>query len=683
MIVEKQSRTIERGNVSDGIRASVTLNAKAFEVLSSTIYSDKISAVIREICSNAYDAHVEAGKGDVPFTVHLPNGFEPFFSVKDDGVGLSDEDVHHLYMTYFGTTKDGSNNFVGHFGLGAKVPFAYTDTFTVVSRFGGMKRTYSIHLDEEGVPTTTRMGEMPTDEPNGLEVSLPVKETDFGTFASRARDVLKWFDPIPKVIGNSAVYIEAPIKILTGDGWFLRKGTDWSAVALQGPVAYPIDWNSLSYSSLTTAQKAVLEIGPAIEFPMGTLRMTASRESLNYDPVTIENVKKRIAEIAEELPQTYQAELDQCQSRWDAYIWYDTTVQPFDYLKKLLKGRLIWRGEAINNNVLTVKVDWNDPISLTYLVPGVFNHYSRRERLTFHHSVSIPIIPKKTKIIWNPTKFGAGKMLSIFKIRMNQGLCDNCLFINTPDPVLRDKVLDDLGNHDFEDVSTWEVPETVAQARRRRIGDLIPMWCYEYRSFVKCDVPSDHGGIYVNMSGRDVSDPTSFHSLCSAAREAGLLDFHEVIYGIPATYKNLPKKHKNWVHLTDVLRKRCLTLLDERAISEIKDLVELEHYSAFSNIRFFINNDLEPKKASRPLGKLFRAIKKVPWDDRKVLYNIDTLATLLGLERKTYKPRYNFKQLIDEVNTTYPLYSKVHVTDVDTATNLMEYIDFMDKRRNQ
>jgi len=48
-------------------------NAKAFDILSSKLYKYKISAIIRELSSNAYDSHVEANNKDLPFEIHVPN----------------------------------------------------------------------------------------------------------------------------------------------------------------------------------------------------------------------------------------------------------------------------------------------------------------------------------------------------------------------------------------------------------------------------------------------------------------------------------------------------------------------------------------------------------------------------------------------------------------------------------
>jgi len=82
----------------------IQTNSKAFEILSSNIYTHKERAVIREISCNARDAHIAAGHND-PIKVHLPTKLEPWFTVRDFGIGLSDEDVRNIFTTYFCSTN--------------------------------------------------------------------------------------------------------------------------------------------------------------------------------------------------------------------------------------------------------------------------------------------------------------------------------------------------------------------------------------------------------------------------------------------------------------------------------------------------------------------------------------------------------------------------------------------------
>ena len=71
-------------------------SAKAFSILSSGLYANKIRAIIRELSCNAVDSHVDAGKADTPFDVHLPNSLEPWFAIRDYGTGLTNDQVTNI-----------------------------------------------------------------------------------------------------------------------------------------------------------------------------------------------------------------------------------------------------------------------------------------------------------------------------------------------------------------------------------------------------------------------------------------------------------------------------------------------------------------------------------------------------------------------------------------------------------
>src|SRR6185436_16663438 len=84
-------------------------NAKAFDILSSKIYTDIPLAIVRELSTNASDSHTDAGCPELPFDVHLPNSLEPWFTIRDYGTGLSPENVENVYTTYFKSTRSNSD----------------------------------------------------------------------------------------------------------------------------------------------------------------------------------------------------------------------------------------------------------------------------------------------------------------------------------------------------------------------------------------------------------------------------------------------------------------------------------------------------------------------------------------------------------------------------------------------
>lgn len=175
---------------------SIRESAKSFSILSSNLYQKKIKAIIRELACNARDSRIAAGFSE-DFSIHLPTKMEPEFSIKDEGVGLSHDEVMHLYTTYFESTKNDSNQFIGALGIGSKSPFSYTENFTVTAIKDGHRGIYSAFINEVGVPSIVCMLKESTRESNGVEIKIPVKQKDHSEFYQESIEVFKWFDIKP------------------------------------------------------------------------------------------------------------------------------------------------------------------------------------------------------------------------------------------------------------------------------------------------------------------------------------------------------------------------------------------------------------------------------------------------------------------------------------------------------
>jgi len=183
MIIQETKLPLETFGLDRAQSFKIKATGKAFKILSDGLYGNKPKAVIRELACNAYDSHVQA-KVDRAFEVHLPISMEPWLAVKDWGVGLAEEEVLRLYVTYFESTKTNSNEFIGALGLGSKSPFCYSDGFMVISRFEGRVKTYNAFLDSQGTPCIAKVLDSPTRESNGLEVRVGIEPEDFDIFHS-------------------------------------------------------------------------------------------------------------------------------------------------------------------------------------------------------------------------------------------------------------------------------------------------------------------------------------------------------------------------------------------------------------------------------------------------------------------------------------------------------------------
>jgi hypothetical protein len=300
----------------------IKASAKAFSILSSGLYANKIRAIIRELSCNAVDSHAAAGKRDTPFDVHLPNTLEPHFSIRDYGTGLSAEQVTQIYTTYFESTKTASNDFIGALGLGSKSPFSYTDNFTVTAVQGGKKGIYTAFINGDGVPSIALMLQEDTDEPAGVEVKFSVNERyDFDKFRQEARIVYTHFALKPVISGNGDFGFVNPEyesrDIIPGvHSYKSSRGS----VAIMGNIAYPIDIPNAD-KSIDAELRGLLGCGLEMHFGIGELDFQASREGLSYIPETVASIKRKLEQVNAALTVVIAKEADAIENLWDRAVF--------------------------------------------------------------------------------------------------------------------------------------------------------------------------------------------------------------------------------------------------------------------------------------------------------------------------------------------------------------------------
>lgn len=296
-------------NLTTSSSFTIKASAKAFKILSDSLYSDKIRAIIRELCCNAADSHIEAGNND-KFVVHLPNSRNSEFYVQDFGVGLSEKDILELYCRYFDSNKTNSNDYTGALGLGSKSPFSYTDSFIVISIFNHKETTYLAYIDEHGVPAISKTSEIDTVEHNGMKICFDVKPDDFNEFQYKAISVLSAFEKRPTVKGWEFDYCDD--KLPFNDRGYFRDNTNAGIYSLHenvsawmGNVIYPIDLRKLDLSeNIVKLFKSYSYDKFIIRFNIGDLDITPSREHLSYTQTTIKKLETEIKRVFNDIIKT-------------------------------------------------------------------------------------------------------------------------------------------------------------------------------------------------------------------------------------------------------------------------------------------------------------------------------------------------------------------------------------------
>lgn len=339
---ESNTQVLTGGLTSPVKQFTINATAKAFSILSSGLYTDKIKAILRELSCNAYDAHVAKGNADQPFEVHLPNSFEPFLRISDFGPGLSEDDVYNLYTTYFQSSKTDSNDYIGALGLGSKSPFSYTQSFTVTSRFDGKRKVYSAFLTEEGLPSIVKMSEEPWNGATGLDVQLSIKSNDFYTFQAKASEVFTYFPVTPKFLG-ARVEVQKPEYSTKGTGWAIRKSGygDSGARAIQGVVAYPVPQTNDKEAD------ELLRLGVDLIFEIGELEVAASREALSMNKATSKNLADRIKLMAKEIGSEITKSIEAAPTYWDAVAMYSDLIKNNSVRYAIKNVEIKWQGRKM------------------------------------------------------------------------------------------------------------------------------------------------------------------------------------------------------------------------------------------------------------------------------------------------------------------------------------------------
>lgn len=367
--------------------------AKAFDAQIAGLYSNKIKAVIRELSTNAYEAHQLLKIEDKPFTVKLPSVYDPILKIRDFGPGISDEDIGEIYITLYESTKEHSNEFGGAFGLGSKSPYAYSSNFSVTSIHNGTKTIYALSRDSNGIPCISTLMSSKTTEPSGIEIEIPVEKYDITRFVEEAQNVYRWFKTKPTIAGNASYTpkVDGSI-IVSGTNWKLTNSTE-PALAVMGNIAYPLTGYTGKNSSI------IYNKGLILEFKIGELEPTPSRESLSFNVETLDAISRRFDVIIAEYSANIQKEIDKETTLWNAMIrnqeLKNNSLFPF-------KGT--YNGQQLEDNINILKDPkvWGSPS----LIPSL----QQISRYSAKYSSPTSITPTKNSVFLVNDKPSYAKM---------------------------------------------------------------------------------------------------------------------------------------------------------------------------------------------------------------------------------------------------------------------------------
>ena len=224
------------------------------------------------------------------------------FTVTDRGIGLSPLRVRDIYSKFFSSTKRETSRQMGAFGLGAKSPLGYAESFILDSWYNGKHYSYVIFRGA-AAPKIEIINVEDTDLPNGVKVSVPIEDKDVDKFKVAVKKQLAYFDRV--AFENVGMEDFAIYKAKT----FVYRNPPPSANIhlCLGRVFYPLDLDILgigkfsgNYPEVPMGLRfGVHEVGSDNE--PGKISILWNRESIQYNEETIKAIKIRLQEAKDEL----------------------------------------------------------------------------------------------------------------------------------------------------------------------------------------------------------------------------------------------------------------------------------------------------------------------------------------------------------------------------------------------
>lgn len=614
---------------------SIEDSAKAFEILSSNIYTDSILAVVRELSTNAFDAHVASNNESVPFDVHLPTYQELFFSIRDYGTGLCHDDVMKLYTTYFHSGRNGQPGYIGGKGLGSKSPFAYAEEYKVVSFFNGVCSKYRAFKTEDSIPAILLEESENTTEPNGLSITIQVEMSDVDHFKNAAKRIYEWFlikpncnivglyeDRAPRFYDNPKYQLIASKNY---DGTYFLSGR--SLEVIMGQVSYSVDFGKIECKEW---------FGRLVLFvPLNSCETAASREELKYNNDTLITISTALNAALADIEADLTAKINKSTNLFEGQI------ATFDANKVM--------------PIFPAKGDFNSTTQ-EYFIRDLSLH-GNRLRIWDLGRILVADFNRSAAFIEQDEEINSAARN---RIKAYIGPTTNKWFIVTiKDMPTFEKT---FGKPRIKLSQLPKAPKKIATQTNNRYGinfikewDLSGFWWKPVTNVTPGLFAANREGNLVIING---------HSIEFEKLKSSLLRFNiGTVYGIATSqYDRLVKKYQ-LVSLEDTLKTRLQTLLS--TLTDI-ELTKIYQSSAFDNIKF-----CDVEGVSEETEKMFAVQRSIP---PITSYTLDFMCSLFNEKVRPYKD-YN-KIFFDK----YPLLRICG--NYAEPKDLRDYIEMIEAKSN-
>ena len=690
-------------------------SAKAFNILSSGLYANKIRAIIRELSCNAVDSHVAAGKADTPFDVHLPNALEPYFSIRDYGTGLNHDQVTNIYTTYFESTKTASNEFIGALGLGSKSPFSYTDNFTVTAIKDGRKGIYTAFINEQGVPSIALMMEEETTDPSGVEVRFAVEDRyDFDKFRQEAKYVYEYFKLRPVISGNADFKFKDPEykekDIIPGVHY---NGDGRHSFAIMGNIKYPIEVPNAEKS--LGGLHGLLSCGLVMEFNIGELDFQASREGLSYIPETIQAIKTKLEALNAQLAIHIANEADKITNLWERALYLNKRHQDYLFTQAVVKYATDTKFELFDPKTNR----WDALKQFNFEVSALASKYNivlksftknnsyaacstNKPNNSYNTVNGSQVVFQEWRIrvsddvyfVINDTKVGATERAKFHWKNAKSKTHSNTVFVieaaDKNKPVLTGLFFNSLmmppEGQIFKASDLLEkerasgmgknvtIMHLVEGARRGRWNSSVPMVWHDAGKADTFDNKTTY--YYLPLSGYQcLGQYADVKELHYHLQKSGL--FTDTIYGVRKTDIEWVKLQKNWVNLDEHIKGKLSKLGQNDVMGLVKKAIDWNELYQYNAVKHVIDTN-------SPYVKLYNVFKDVKAEDQTRKTSLEVLCrnykvqTQANIDPSSLIDKY--AKEVENLYSRYPLLKRISKYSTE-AVELAEYINLIDEKK--
>ncbi len=558
------------------------------EILRSKMYSNPIRTVCQEIMSNARDAHREVGKGDVPIEVKLPTTFDKTFHIRDFGPGITPERMGNVFIRYGNSTKRSDNEQTGGFGLGAKSPFAYSDTFGIISitpeesvidgngvehKNVMVKRQYVALIDPSRVGKMSLISSEITTEEQGTTIVITCKPTDLSTFSRHVLEVAQYWEVKPTIKGDSNWKWPTHSFDFQGadNAWAIEeRNNDYQRNHLNAPLAivdgisYPINTNNLFKDGSKYDQDVhnILSNPLRLFFKTGEIQMTANREEIDYQPNVIKTIRDRVLSVLKEVRTIAEDKVKNAKNLYEANVLWNDIRNNYRNILTAAK----WDGMSLKNENIYLR-DYN-AIVYSFTRVGTASPTRRTNySLTFHKKTLFALEDTDQK---QPSKLKIATLLD-----QNPNIDNVYVFTFTTEDAAKRKASIDKLNKDYSiDFDKFDPIKMSTVAKKKIVRNKAvagvavankKIYLKEVSSWNIVDSKEDITkveGYYVTYSNKKMyindnlvsSKPTSHNTIeisVDFIRSYNLNNPKNKIYGISDKYKGVisPKLKPFYSHL--------------------------------------------------------------------------------------------------------------------------------------